>query len=124
VDNVVQANILAATAPRDDVAIGVFNIACGASTTLLELFDVIRRLVGASRPSALGSALSVELPRPGDIPHSLASIDRARGLLGYVPSYDVKQGLEQTVNWYLGQSPARFATNGTSAAFSSAQEAS
>lgn len=124
VDNVVQANILAATAPSEDVAIGVFNIACGASTTLLELFDVIRRLVGAARPAALGAALRVEAPRPGDIPHSLASIDRARGLLGYAPTFDVAQGLEQTVSWYLGQSPARASGTGTTAAFSPAQEAS
>lgn len=124
VDNVVQANILAATAPGADVAIGVFNIACGASTTLLELFDVIRRLVGAARPDALGANLRVEPPRPGDIPHSLASIERARGLLGYEPTYDVTQGLEQTVSWYLGQASARVVGNGTTAAFSSAQEAS
>jgi UDP-N-acetylglucosamine 4-epimerase len=124
VDNVVQANILAATAPSADVAIGVFNIACGASTTLLELFDVIRRLVGAARPAALGAALRVEQPRPGDIPHSLASIERARGLLAYAPAYDVAQGLEQTVSWYLGQASSRVASSGTTAAFSSAQEAS
>jgi UDP-N-acetylglucosamine/UDP-N-acetylgalactosamine 4-epimerase len=123
VENVVQANLLAATAPSSDVAIGVFNIACGASTTLLELFDGIRRLVGAARPAAVGATLRVELPRPGDIPHSLASIDRARALLGYKPMYDVTQGLQQTINWYLGQAAARAGT-GTTAAFSPAQEAS
>jgi UDP-N-acetylglucosamine 4-epimerase len=126
VENVVQANILAATAPSDDVAIGVFNIACGSATTLLELFDKIRHLVATARPQAASSTLRVEVPRPGDIPHSLASIERARGLLGYQPSFDVAQGLAQTVAWYLQQqqTPARVPTNGTTAAFHSVQEAS
>lgn len=123
VDNVVQANLLAALAPREDIAIGAFNIACGDRTNLLELFATIRDLVAASRPAAASATLKMEPPRPGDIPHSLASIDRARGLLGYVPDYDVARGLAHTVSWYLAQTPARAATNGTTAAFSATHEA-
>jgi UDP-N-acetylglucosamine 4-epimerase len=126
VENVVQANILAATAPSQDVALGVFNIACGAATTLLELFDHLRHLVGTARPQVRGATLRVEVPRAGDIPHSLASVERARERLGYAPAFDVAQGLAQTAAWYLQQhAPAstRVATNGTGAALQSAQEA-
>ncbi len=124
VDNVVQANLLAAMAPREDIAIGAFNVACGGSTDLLSLFATLRDLVAESRPAAGQVALRHDPPRAGDIPHSLASIDRARGLLGYVPEYDVARGLAKTVSWYLAQAALRSAELGTAAAFNATQEAS
>jgi UDP-N-acetylglucosamine 4-epimerase len=123
VENIVQANLLAALAPKADVALGVFNIACGASTSLLELFTTIRDLVGKARPSALDAQLQHEPLRPGDIPHSLASVDRARSQLGYVPTHDVTRGLAETVSWYLAQTPVRMPAHGTAAAFLPTHEA-
>jgi UDP-N-acetylglucosamine 4-epimerase len=123
VENVVQANLLAALAPKEGVALGVFNIACGASTSLLELFASIRNLVGRVRPAALDAQLHNEPLRPGDIPHSLASVDRARGLLGYAPTHDVARGLAETVSWYLAQTPVRVPTHGTATAFLPTHEA-
>jgi UDP-N-acetylglucosamine 4-epimerase len=123
VDNIVQANLLAALAPKEDVALGVFNIACGASTSLLELFASLRTLVGEARPDALGAELKREPLRAGDIPHSLASVDRARGRLGYEPTHDVARGLAETVSWYLAQTPARVPSHGTAAAFLPTHEA-
>lgn len=100
VDNVVQANLLAALASPEAVAPGVFNVACGARSSLLDLYAAIRVLVARVKPVALSRSLLLELPRPGDIPHSLASIQRASQALGYVPSYDLTRGLERTVPWY------------------------
>jgi UDP-N-acetylglucosamine/UDP-N-acetyl-alpha-D-glucosaminouronate 4-epimerase len=99
VDNVVQANLLAACAPeRTDAA--VFNIACGARMTLLELFAVIRAGVLRYQPNAETAKLQLAPPRPGDIPHSFASVERAREALGYEPSHDVVRGMSDTIAWY------------------------
>jgi UDP-N-acetylglucosamine 4-epimerase len=99
VDNVVQANLLAATAPGAGAG-GVFNVAYGARTTLLELFASIRERVADIRPAAAKETLRFEAPRPGDIPHSLADIQLAREVLGYQPAYDLQRGLDQTVPYY------------------------
>jgi UDP-N-acetylglucosamine 4-epimerase len=110
VDNVVQANLLAACAPPQQIAPGVFNVGCGAETNLLELFALIRRHVAAFLPSAGDRTLQSEAERPGDVPHSLASIDRARGYLGYRPEYDLSRGLATTIDWYatrLNRAPVR-----------------
>lgn len=104
VDNVVQANLLAALAAPEAIAPGVFNVACGARTSLLELYANIRALVARVRPAAAGRPLRHEAVRPGDIPHSLANIERAKSALGYAPRFDVASGLEQTVSWFAAAS--------------------
>jgi UDP-N-acetylglucosamine 4-epimerase len=100
VENVVQANLLAALAPSEGLAEGAFNVACGARTSLRDLFAMMKRLVAISRPDAADATLEPQPPRPGDIQHSLASIERARQLLGYRPSVDVATGMQYTVAWY------------------------
>jgi UDP-N-acetylglucosamine 4-epimerase len=120
VENVVQANVLAALVPG--IAGEVFNIAFGMRTTLLELFSAIRQRVVALRPAAVGSAPELQAPRPGDIPHSLASIEHARQVLGYRPAYDLARGLDQTVPWYGKQVPTSAVVAGTPNAVLSAQE--
>jgi UDP-N-acetylglucosamine/UDP-N-acetylgalactosamine 4-epimerase len=107
VDNVVQANLLAALAPGDALREPVFNVACGARTSLLELFEMIRLLVAEQLPKARDAELRRQQPRAGDIAHSLASIARARDVLGYRPEHDVASGLERTVQWYLAQAGAK-----------------
>jgi UDP-N-acetylglucosamine/UDP-N-acetylgalactosamine 4-epimerase len=100
VDNVVQANLLAALAPREQLVEPVFNIACGARTSLRELFTMIRDLAAEVNPEAASASLRQEAPRAGDILHSLASIERARQRLGYSPDFDVARGMQQTVRAY------------------------
>ena len=107
VDNVVQANLLAACAPAAHVAPRVFNIACGERTTLVSLFSAIREQVATYLPSASDKTLRFEAPRPGDVLHSRASTDRARGYLGYVPRYDLMSGLQETIRWYADRSVRR-----------------
>ncbi len=102
VENVIQANLLAATVPSDSPAIGqVFNVAYGARTTLNQLFLMIRDRL-AKRVPSVASATPFYMPfRPGDIRHSEADISRARELLGYRPTHSVEQGLDETMDWYV-----------------------
>jgi UDP-N-acetylglucosamine 4-epimerase len=100
VDNVVQANLLAACVPDAQTEQRLFNIAYGARTTLHELFDAIRERVSVFRPSAADKKLQAEPTRPGDIPHSLANIQLAREVLGYEPAHDLARGLDLTVPFY------------------------
>lgn len=89
VDNVVQANLLACGAP--DVAGAVCNIACGQSTSLLELIEQAEEVTG-KRPQIVFTE-----PRVGDVPHSRADINVAQRLLGYAPAVDLTTGLARTV---------------------------
>ncbi|HMJ12878.1 MAG TPA: SDR family oxidoreductase [Polyangiaceae bacterium] len=105
--NVVQANLLAATAPSEAAEARVFNIACGERTTLLSLFELIRERVAQHHPRARSTDLSARPPQVGDIPHSLADISRARQYLGYEPTHDIARGLDETTNWYMARNDAR-----------------
>jgi UDP-N-acetylglucosamine 4-epimerase len=113
VDNVVQANLLAALAPKEQLTDPVFNIACGKKTSLLELFDLIRGLAAATRPAVKDAVLQREAPRAGDILHSLASIERARERLGYNPTFDVARGMQETVRFYAEQVAPSSAPSGS-----------
>jgi UDP-glucose 4-epimerase len=97
IDNVVRANLLAATAPR--AAGKVFNAACGRSVTLLDLVAGINAL--------LGTAIEPEFapPRAGDVKHSLADITAARADLGYEPLVGVEEGLRRCLAYYRGRRP-------------------
>ena len=103
VDNVVRANILGLTCPS--AACGrPYNVACGVSTSLLELFRLLREQVG-------GVAARIEPvhepPQKGDVRDSLASIRAAREGLGYTVDVDVAEGLRRTVDWYRSQARER-----------------
>lgn len=105
VDNVVQANLLAALAPRPESCNEVYNIACGEATSLVELHRGIRQAFLNGSP---GNGPRPPLHRPfrkGDVRHSLASIAKARSLLGYRPTDLIGGGLAKTVNWYLSCRP-------------------
>lgn len=92
IDNVVQANLKACTAPG---AGGLaFNIACGERIDLLELVATINRILGTELDPVLAD------PRPGDIKHSLADIEQARRILGYEVEVDFAEGIGRAVDWY------------------------
>ncbi len=93
VDNVVQANLLAATAP-DSVAGEVFNVACHGRVTVNVLFERIRTLLGSDIKAEYGPE------RPGDVKHSFASIDKAKKLLGYGGEIKFEDGLKRSIAWY------------------------
>ncbi|MDR2695693.1 MAG: SDR family oxidoreductase [Deltaproteobacteria bacterium] len=99
IDNVVQANILAAHAPAE-ARNKVYNVAFGQRTTLNELFALIREEVARHKPAAAAATPVHRDFRAGDVRHSLADISRARTLLGFDPAIDVRQGLRLAGDWY------------------------
>ena len=106
VENVVQANLLAATTPEREALGQAFNVAYGEQTTLVRLFELMRELAAARRPAAAAVALDHRPFRAGDIRHSLADTSRARRLLGYAPTASVQQGLARSVDWYAARQRA------------------
>jgi UDP-N-acetylglucosamine 4-epimerase len=101
VDNVVQANLLAATIEQEAATDQVYNVACGRRTTLNELFAVIRDEVVEKRPDLTPLPPLYEDFRPGDIRHSLADVDKISRHLGYVPSRLVADGIGEAITWYI-----------------------
>jgi UDP-N-acetylglucosamine 4-epimerase len=98
--NVVQANLLAATV-REPAALGqVYNIAVGGRMSLNDLFASLRDLVRKRHPGLRIPPPVHEPPRSGDIRHSQADITKARRLLEYDPTYDVRAGLDEALPWY------------------------
>jgi UDP-N-acetylglucosamine 4-epimerase len=100
IDNVVQANLLAATVEETSALNHAYNIGHGDETTLLELFDRIRGLA-AQRLAHLKSVKPVfREPRKGDLKYSRADIGKAKRLLGYEPELRINEGLQRTIEWY------------------------
>ena len=92
VDNVVEANLLAARAKN--TAGDVLNIACGQAVTVNEVIDIINELLGKDiKPK-------YDPPRPGDVKHSLADISLAQKTIGFKPKVQFKQGLQKAIDWY------------------------
>ncbi len=100
VDNVVQANHLAAMAADPAAVNQVYNVAHGERTNLNELFEMVKQLIGRFDREVLTLTPSYGPVRAGDIPHSLASIEKAGRLLGYKPTHTVREGMEEAIDWY------------------------
>lgn len=94
IDNAVEANLLACTAPASQVAGQIFNVATGRRVTLNETFKLLQTLTSYTGQPRFGP------DRGGDIKHSLADISKAEALLGYKPKIDFEEGLRRTVEWY------------------------
>jgi len=100
VDNVVQANILAATAPDPAVTGTVYNCGCNGRTDLKQLFAMIRDNLAKAFPDVAAAEPVFEGPRAGDVAHSQAAIDKITAALGYAPSHMVEGGMAETVAWF------------------------
>ncbi|HYH62507.1 MAG TPA: SDR family oxidoreductase [Solirubrobacterales bacterium] len=98
IDNVVEANVLSASAPAQ-VSGQAFNIACGERISLNTLVEELERIAGKK------AIVEHVEPRPGDVPHSLADVSLARELLSYEPTIGFREGLERTYEFY-GRGPA------------------
>ncbi|WP_296949152.1 SDR family oxidoreductase [uncultured Massilia sp.] len=99
VDNVVQANILAATAQEGDRG-EVYNVAVGDITTLNELVDNLKRILAQSGIHYDKPSVHRDF-RAGDVRHSQADIGKAASRLGYVPTHRIRDGLETAMPWYI-----------------------
>lgn len=101
IENAVQANLLAAATKNPDAINQTFNVAYGQATTLNQLVGYLRELLYPYHPEVQYIPTHYGPERAGDIPHSLASIDKARKFLGYHPEYSIKEGLKKSVEWYF-----------------------
>jgi UDP-N-acetylglucosamine 4-epimerase len=100
VDNVVQINQLAATVKNPKAINTVYNVAYGENTNLNQLVDLLREYLSDFDPAIKNVGVIHGPERAGDVRHSLASIDKAKELLGYDPQFDIKKGLKKAVKWY------------------------
>ena len=100
IDNVVQANHLAALVQDQSAVNQVYNVAHGERTNLNELFELIKQLIGNFDSEVINIKPVYGPNRAGDIPHSLASIEKAKKLLGYKPTHTVREGMAEAINWY------------------------
>lgn len=100
IDNVIQMNILAMTSDNKEAANQVYNTAVGDRTTLVELTKLLKTYLSEYDPKIAEVEVKHGPNRAGDIPHSLASVDKAKELLGYEPSHKIEDGLKEAVKWY------------------------
>ena len=100
IENVVQMNEKAMLATKNEAVNTVYNTAVGDRTTLNELVGYLKEFLTVLDPKIASVEIKHGPNRKGDIPHSLASIDKARNLLGYEPTHKIKEGLKEAVDWY------------------------
>lgn len=101
IDNVVQMNILAIKSNNGDAVNKVYNVAYGERTTLNELVTALKKYLSKYDSKIAEIEIEYGPERAGDVPHSLASINRATELLGYEPEYNIEKGLEEAISWYF-----------------------
>ena len=100
INNVIQMNMLAMTTTNPDAVNQVYNTAFGERTTLNQLVNYLKEYLSEFDPKIADVEILHGPNRQGDIPHSLACIDKARKLLGYIPEYSMRDGLKEAVKWY------------------------
>jgi UDP-N-acetylglucosamine 4-epimerase len=100
IDNVIQANHLAAVVENAEALNQVYNVAHGERTTLKQLFYLIKESAGRFDKGILMVEPVYGPEREGDIPHSHASVEKAKRLLGYSPTHNVKGGIVEAVEWF------------------------
>lgn len=98
--NVVQMNELAMLTENPEAVNTVYNTAFGERTTLNELVNALKEFLSEYDSEIANVPIIYGVNRVGDIPHSLASIEKAKALLGYQPHYSMRAGLKEAVKWY------------------------
>lgn len=102
IDNVIQMNELALLTNNPEAINTVYNTAFGDRTTLNDLVGYLKKYLAAFDPKIADVPIVYGPNRQGDIPHSLASIAKAKRLLNYAPKYSMEEGLKEAVEWYWG----------------------
>lgn len=100
IDNVIRMNLLALSTKDERALNTVYNTAYGERTTLNQLVGYLKEFLSRFDYKIADVEIRYGDNRIGDIPHSLASIEKAKSLLGYEPEYNLKKGLEEAVSWY------------------------
>lgn len=101
IDNVVQMNLLSLSTENPEALNQVYNVAYGERTTLNDLIKLLKRELSEFDAKIKDVEIIYGPNRKGDVPHSLASIEKAKSLLGYNPQFSMEQGLKQAVKWYF-----------------------
>lgn len=100
IDNVIQMNMLALTTTNPDAVNQIYNTAFGERTTLNQLVGYLKEYLSEFDAEIANVEVLHGPNRAGDIPHSLACIDKAKNLLNYHPEFSMQQGLQEAVKWY------------------------
>ena len=100
VEDVVQANQLAALTTNKESLNTVYNVAFGGNTTLAQLFEILTNLLSKFDNNISDIKAINGEDRLGDIKHSLASVEKAKALLKYNPNFDINKGLAKAIDWY------------------------
>lgn len=100
IDNVVQMNMLALSTTNPNAVNQIYNTAFGERTTLNQLVYYLREKLSKFDPLIANIEPTHGPNRTGDIPHSLACVEKAKKLLGYSPKFSINDGLEEAVEWY------------------------
>jgi len=101
IDNVIQMNELAMLTNNPEAINTVYNTAYGDRTTLTQLVQLLKNNLAQFDPKIAEVEVVHGPNRAGDIPHSLASIDKAKNNLGYNPQYSIEKGIKEAVSWYF-----------------------
>jgi UDP-N-acetylglucosamine 4-epimerase len=101
IDNVLLANDCALHAEGEKVNGQVFNVAYGAQTSLNEMLEVMKDLFAIRQGDFKPQSIIYGSERVGDIPHSWASIEKAKALMSYHPTHNFRKGLEEAIDWYI-----------------------
>lgn len=100
IDNVIHMNMLAITSDSSESVNQIYNTAFGERTTLNMLIGYLKEFLSEYDPDIANVEVLHGPNRQGDIPHSLASIDKAKTLLNYDPKFNMRDGLKEAVHWY------------------------
>ena len=100
IDNVIQANLLSITTNNKEAINTVYNVAFGERNTLKDLVELLKKQLTEFDSKIKDIQVIYGPNRVGDIPHSLASIDKAKNLLAYNPQFSLEKGLKEAVSWY------------------------
>ena len=100
IDNVIQMNLRAIVSNNPEAVNTVYNVAYGERTNLNELVSLLKKYLAEFDPKISEVEITYGPNRQGDVPHSLASIDKAKKMLGYDPQFNIDSGLKEAVQWY------------------------
>lgn len=100
IDNVIEMNVRAMLTKNEEALNTVYNVAYGERTDLNELVAILKAELSKFDENIAKISITNGPERVGDVPHSLASIDKARNLVGYDPKYSIKLGLKEAMAWY------------------------
>ena len=100
IDNVIQMNLLALTTDKEEALNQIYNTAVGDRTTIKDMAELLKKYLSVYDPEISQIEIQYGPNRQGDVPHSLASIDKAQKNLGYQPSHIFSKGLKEAVDWY------------------------